>query len=100
MLLIPCPHCGDRPEIEFRYAGQAHINRAERPAELDDDQWVAFLYHRTNPRGLHFERWRHVFGCARFFNCVRDTLSDEIVATYKAGEPQPDPTGLIADSGL
>ncbi|MBE7204270.1 MAG: sarcosine oxidase subunit delta, partial [Parafilimonas terrae] len=24
MLLIPCPYCGDRPELEFRYAGHAH----------------------------------------------------------------------------
>jgi sarcosine oxidase subunit delta len=36
------------------------------------------------------ERWRHTFGCGRFFNCLRDTLSDKILAVYKAGEPQPD----------
>ena len=39
---------------------------------------------------LHAERWRHIHGCARFFNCVRDTVSDKIVATYKAGEPRPE----------
>ena len=32
MLLIPCPYCGmDRPEIEFRYGGEAHIARPARP---------------------------------------------------------------------
>ena len=38
--------------------------------------------------GHHFERWRHVNGCARFFNAVRDTVSDKFETTYKAGEPR------------
>ena len=37
-----------------------------------------------------FERWRHIHGCARFFNAVRDTVTDKFVMTYKAGEPKPD----------
>ena len=90
MLLIPCPYCGERPELEFRYGGEAHITRARQPSDLDDDQWVAFLYHRTNPRGIHYERWRHIHGCGRFFNCVRDTASDRIIATYRMGEERPD----------
>ena len=45
---------------------------------------------RTNPKGLHVERWRHVHGCGRFFNAVRDTVSDKILRIYKAGEPKPD----------
>ena len=36
------------------------------------------------------ERWRHVSGCGRFFNVLRDTVSDKILAVYKAGEPRPD----------
>ncbi len=86
MLLIPCPYCGPRPEIEFRYGGEAHIPRPARPSEIDDDAWAEFLYGRTNSKGLHAERWRHSHGCARFFNCVRDTVTDKIVATYKVGE--------------
>jgi len=27
MLLIECPYCGERPEPEFVYGGQAHIAR-------------------------------------------------------------------------
>jgi len=96
MLLIPCPYCGERPEIEFRYGGEAHIARPLRPSELDDEAWLAFLYLRDNPKGIHFERWRHIHGCARFFNCVRDTVSDRILLTYKAGEPRPDPASLPA----
>ncbi len=100
MLLIPCPICGERPEVEFRYGGEAHVARPELPAELDDQQWVEFLYHRTNPKGLHFERWRHIHGCGRFFNCVRNTITDRIIRTYTAGKPRPHPAELIEDEGL
>ena len=95
MLLIPCPICGSRPELEFRYGGEAHVARPADPAALDDAAWGAFLYERTNKRGLAYERWRHIHGCGRFFNAVRDTVSDEIVATYKAGEPKPDVARLV-----
>jgi sarcosine oxidase subunit delta len=95
MLLIPCPYCGERPEIEFRYAGEAHMARPQNPSESDERAWSDFLYMRTNPKGLHYERWRHNYGCARYFNAVRHTVSDRIVATYKAGEPQPDGDALL-----
>jgi sarcosine oxidase subunit delta len=97
MLLIPCPYCEmDRPELEFRYGGEAHVARPADPSSLDDGEWANYLYFRSNPRGLHAERWRHTYGCGRFFNCVRDTVSDRIVVVYKAGEPRPAPL-LIAD---
>jgi sarcosine oxidase subunit delta len=97
MLLIRCPYCGDRPEIEFLYAGEAHIARPRDPMQRGDAQWADYLYMRTNPKGLHSERWRHIHGCARFFNCVRDTLSDRIVATYETGEPRPNVEKLSAE---
>jgi sarcosine oxidase subunit delta len=90
MLLISCPYCGPRPENEFRYGGEAHIVRPRQPADLDDEAWMNFLYMRSNPKGIHYERWRHFNGCARFFNCVRDTVSDRILATYRMGEARPD----------
>ncbi len=90
MLVIPCPHCGDRPEIEFRYGGEAHIARPADPSSLDDEAWAAYLYLRNNPKGLHAERWRHIHGCARYFNVLRDTVSDVIAQSYKTGEPRPD----------
>jgi sarcosine oxidase subunit delta len=83
MLLIPCPWCGRRPENEFRHAGEAHVTRPADPAAVSDQDWADFLYNRTNPRGTHTERWRHAHGCGRFFNCVRDTVTDRISATYK-----------------
>ena len=89
MLLICCPYCGPRSELEFAYGGEAHIARSADPMGLDDEAWANFLYVRSNPRGMHAERWRHLHGCGRFFNACRDTVSDRIAATYPAGEQPP-----------
>jgi sarcosine oxidase, subunit delta len=89
MLLIHCPYCDEaRAEIEFAYAGEAHIARPPDPAAMSDEDWQYYLFIRSNPRGRHNERWRHVHGCGRFFNAVRDTVTDKFEVTYKAGEPR------------
>ena len=87
MLLIPCPHCGPRPELEFRYGGEAHVARPDNAGSDADVARALFL--RSNAKGVHAERWRHMHGCGRFFNCVRDTVSDKIISTYKSGEARP-----------
>jgi len=90
MLVIACPYCGPRPELEFSYAGQAHIVRPADPSSVGADEWAAYLYLRANTRGVHAERWRHVHGCARYFNALRDTTTDQFLATYRSGEPRPE----------
>ena len=91
MLLIPCPFCEmERPELEFHYGGEAHIARPADPAAVSDAAWADYLYFRSNPKGVIAERWRHVSGCGRFFNCLRDTVSDRILTVYKAGELRHD----------
>ncbi len=95
MLLIDCPYCGEmRPEIEFAHAGEAHLERPADPMSASDAQWETFLFHRSNPAGLHFERWYHIHGCGRHFNAVRDTVSEKFVLTYKAGTPRPTDTEI------
>jgi sarcosine oxidase subunit delta len=90
MLLIRCPYCQEaRPELEFTYAGEAHIARPADPSALSDEAWRDYLFIRSNPRGTHYERWRHTYGCARFFNAVRDTVSDKFLMTYEVGRPRP-----------
>jgi sarcosine oxidase subunit delta len=89
MLLIDCPYCGPRPELEFSYAGQAHVVRPADPSAVDADAWAGYLYLRANTRGVHAERWRHTHGCARFFNALRDTTSDRFLVTYRSSEPRP-----------
>lgn len=90
MLLITCPHCGARDEVEFRYGGAAHIARPENPGDVSDDEWAAYLFVRNNPKGRFAERWMHRDGCRKWFNMVRDTVTHEILATYKPGEPRPE----------
>ena len=90
MLLIRCPYCEEeRPELEFRHAGEAHLVRPGAIAEMSDEDFEGFFFIRQNPKGLIYERWRHVHGCGRFFNAARDTVSDRFLITYKAGEKKP-----------
>ncbi len=89
MLLIPCPWCGERHQSEFTYGGEAHIERPREPDGLSDEAWAGYLFTRSNPKGWHRERWHHSLGCRRWFNALRHTLSDELVAVYKVGETPP-----------
>ena len=89
MLLIECPYCGERPELEFVHGGQAHIVRPADPQAASDQEWADYLYQRDNLKGVHAERWRHLHGCGRFFNALRDTTTDRFVATYKVGQRPP-----------
>ena len=93
MLLIDCPWCGVRDQQEFSCHGQAHILRPETPSELSDEAWGDYIFFRDNPKGVHHERWVHSHGCRRWFNAVRDTVSDEFLGTYKPGESPPVPAG-------
>ena len=96
MLLIRCPYCEEeRPELEFRNMGQAHVVRSVDIANQSEEDFEKFLYIRENPKGVNFERWRHVHGCARFFNAVRHTVSDKFIMTYKAGEAKPELDGAV-----
>lgn len=88
MMRIKCPYCGTRDEFEFTYGGEAHLTRPT--LDVDDEQWADYLFNRENPKGVHFERWRHTFGCGKWFNVARHTLSHEIHAVYKMGESKPD----------
>jgi sarcosine oxidase subunit delta len=87
MMQIPCIHCGPRDENEFICGGTSHI---ARPALQESDQaWGEYLFFRDNPKGLHFERWRHSFGCGQWFNVARNTLTHEIHAVYAITAPPP-----------
>ncbi len=87
MLLIHCPYCKETlPELEFEYAGQAHIARPENPAEQTDAEWRDYLFIRSNVRGDHAEQWRHSHGCGRYFNALRNTVSDKFIATCEIGQ--------------
>lgn len=73
MLLIACPHCGERDEIEFICGGEADRPRPIDPSDLDDVEWADFLFMRRNEKGWRRERWRHGLGCGRWFVLERHT---------------------------
>ncbi|MFI1927726.1 sarcosine oxidase subunit delta family protein [Streptomyces sp. NPDC020377] len=89
MLLISCPWCGPRDEAEFHYGGQAHVPYPEDSAALTDEEWARYLFFRDNPKGPFAERWSHAAGCRKWFNAVRDTSTNEVLAVYRPGEERP-----------
>ena len=85
MLLIRCPWCGPRAEVEFTYGGQGGLAYPTEPAALTDEEWADFLFMRDNPKGPHAELWAHAAGCRRWFNVDRDTVTHEIIRTGPPG---------------
>ncbi len=92
MLLIDCPYCGPRAEIEFRCGGESHIQRPEPYFDVDDATWADYLFYRENPKGEHRERWLHAAGCRQWFNVARDTVTHQIRVTYAMGAACPPPS--------
>ena len=88
MLLIPCPHCGARAQVEFAYRGDA--TRPHPPDGAPDEAWYEYVFLRDNPRGPHWEWWLHHGGCGRWIRVLRDTATHEVLGAAPADAP-PDP---------
>ena len=52
MLIIPCPYCGPRDEIEFACGGEAHIARPLAENTITDAEFADYLFIRDNPKGV------------------------------------------------
>jgi sarcosine oxidase subunit delta len=88
MLLLTCPYCGvTAEETEFHGGGEAHLAR-QGPGSPEED-FEAYLFMRTNPKGVHVERWRHVYGCGKWFHAARCTMTLEVFGTYSAQTAEP-----------
>lgn len=92
MFLITCPYCGKRDQSEFTHGGEAHRLRPTDTEAMSDADWADFLFMRKNTKGLYAERWFHAAGCRKFFNMLRNTASDEILAVYAIGVTAPEVT--------
>jgi sarcosine oxidase subunit delta len=84
---LRCPWCGPRDENEFVCAGTTHISRPG--PEAGDAAWAEYLFFRDNPRGVHFERWRHSFGCGMWFNVARHTVTHQVLSVNAMTAPPP-----------
>ncbi|MEM7721206.1 MAG: sarcosine oxidase subunit delta [Pseudomonadota bacterium] len=90
MLILKCPYCGiDCDETELTPGHEAHLKRFGPDAS--DDDFEAYLFLRDNKKGVHFERWRHAYGCGKWFLAARDTATLEVFGTYKAQTSEPPP---------
>lgn len=88
MLILQCPNCGAHAdETELSAGGEAHLKRFG-PGSSDDD-FEGYLFHRENPKGVHFERWRHAAGCGKWFHAARCTSTLEVFGTYSAQVTEP-----------
>ena len=87
MMLMKCPHCGERNVTEFTYGGAADLARP--PADAGDGPWTDYVYMRDNPRGLHDEIWQHSAGCRRWIAVRRDTLTHDVITSAEPGELPP-----------
>lgn len=88
MLLIHCPFCGPRAQLEFTFGGQSGIARPQPPEAVSDREWAEYLFYRDNPSGNHYERWCHRQGCGLWFNVLRDTVTHEIRRIAAIDEPR------------
>ncbi len=75
-----------RPQEEMSLG---RLARPKDPDSMADAEWADYLFNRTNPKGVQYERWAHSHGCRRWFNVARHTVTDRILAVYRAGEPAP-----------
>lgn len=75
-LKVPCPHCGLRPYTEFTFGGQL---REIGPATPQED--FERVYLEANAAGEQDERWYHAFGCRRWFQVERHTVTNTITPT-------------------
>ena len=88
MLILTCPHCGvAADETELAPGGEAHLKRHGPDASEED--FEAYLFARANPRGAHLERWRHAYGCGKWFLAARDTHTLRVWGTYPASLAEP-----------
>ncbi len=88
MLLLTCPYCGvSAEETEFHGGGEAHLKRFG--PDSNDVDFENYLFRRANPKGVHFERWRHANGCGKWFHAARCTVTLEVFGTYPAQTLEP-----------
>ncbi len=76
MLLIPCPHCGERNSSEFRYVGESK-SRPD-PTSATPAEWRDYLYIKVNDDGWAKETWYHRAGCRRYFGIERHKVTNEV----------------------
>ena len=81
MKIMPCPLNGPRNIQEFVCGGP--VEPHPDPNRCSDREWTEFVWMEENVAGVVREWWCHV-ATAYWFIAERNTVTDEILATYPA----------------
>ena len=81
MKIMPCPLNGPRNIQEFICAGP--VEPHPDPNRCTDDEWTEYVWMEENLAGVVREWWCHA-ATSYWFIAERDTVTDEILATYPA----------------
>lgn len=83
MKIMPCPLNGPRNISEFVWGGE--VRAMPDPTACSDDEWAEYVFLEDNTAGVIREWWCHV-PTSYWFIAERNTVTDEILRTYPAGE--------------
>jgi sarcosine oxidase subunit delta len=84
MKILDCPFNGPRNISEFVCLGE--VKSVPGP-DAAATEWADFVFMERNPAGRVREWWLHL--ATNFVFIVdRDTRTDEILATYRIGDPR------------
>ena len=78
MQLFPCPFCGERPETEFHFVGEAGKTRPETTGTVSDTDWATYLHAQRNDKGVVREVWMHLT-CGELFLLERDSVTMAVI---------------------
>ena len=86
MILINCPHCGERNEDGFLYGGDVEHRRPVDPDALTDSERSAYIYCIPNTKGWAIEHWWHVRGSNRWIILQRNSIDNKLRPATDEGE--------------
>lgn len=86
MKIMPCPLNGPRNITEFQCYGEVHPQ--PDPAAAGDKEWADHIWRSNNTAGVVREWWCHT-PTNFWFLAERNTVTDEILATFPVPESGP-----------
>jgi sarcosine oxidase, subunit delta len=83
MKVLNCPLNGPRNITEFVWGGE--VKTMPDPAACTDRDWADYVFIENNKAGVVREWWCHA-PTSFWFIAERNTVTDEVIRTYPAGE--------------
>lgn len=83
MKILNCPLNGARNIAEFSYGGE--LRRMPDPSDCESREWAEYVFFDDNEAGIVTEWWYHN-ASSYWFLAERNTITDEIIRTFPAGD--------------